>query len=149
MSARKSATVLAAIAVVFLLAACAPRPYALRFEPNGAPMTEPSAKQLAAATDISSLASVSTTDAPALRDTALKELRTRGTLGVRAADLLTTGFPEHTASVPVLVRVCTVNGTASIVVVEAFGDAGKTLTHRRLWVFDRATGAVTLAASFS
>jgi len=148
MPGRRPILVAVAIALTLLLAACAPRPFSLKFEPSGAPLTETAAKQLAASTGIGALASVATTDAPALRGKVLEDLRTRGALGVRAADLLTQGFPPRTAAVPVLVRVCNVGDDDSIVVVEAFGDTGGTLTHRRLWVFDRTSGTVTFAASF-
>jgi hypothetical protein len=83
-----------------------------------------------------------------MRANVLADLRTRGSLGRRAADLLTIGFPARTASVPVLVRACLVDGKDAILVVEAYGSPGGTLTHRRLWVFDRVSGALLLAASF-
>jgi hypothetical protein len=137
-----------ALALALALSACAPPAFQVRFEPSGAPLTARSAEKLAASTDIRALSSVTTTDAPALRSRMLSELRTKGALGVRAADLLTVGFPARTASVPVLVRVCSVDATSAIVVVEAFGDPGGTLTHRRLWVFGEASGAVIRAASF-
>lgn len=140
------------IAVVFLLitaaAGCAAR-YELRFETSGSPLTGPQAEQLAATTDISTLASVTTTDAVAMRTKVLSDLRTRGELGQRTADLLTVGFPERTAAVPVLVRACAVDGVDAVLVVEAFGGVGGTLTHRRLWVFDRASGQILRAASFT
>jgi hypothetical protein len=143
---------IAALAVTLTLAlavtGCA-RPYALAVEETGAPLTSAQAEQLAAASDISPLASVSATDAVAMRTTALKDLSARGAFGARAAELLTIGFPEKTASVPVLVRGSTVDGVDAILVVEAFGSEGGMLVHRRLWVFDRSTGAVLRAASFS
>jgi hypothetical protein len=139
------------IAIVLGLAAaasgCSPR-YALRFETSGTPLTGPQAEQLASSTDISALASVTATDAAGMRAQVLADLRTRGELGQRAADLLTAGFPENTAAVPVLVRASTVDGIDAVIVVEAFGSPGENLTHRRLWVFDRASGAVLRAASF-
>jgi hypothetical protein len=136
------------VVLVLGLSGCSRAPFKLRFEPTGSALTGPATEKLAASTDISSLASVTTTEAPAVRVTALNELRTMGPLGIRAADLLTIGFPARTAAVPVLVRICAVDGTDCVLVVEAFGDPGGTLTHRRLWVFDRATGAVVRAASF-
>jgi hypothetical protein len=83
-----------------------------------------------------------------MRGQVLADLRTRGELGQRAADLLTVGFPERTAAVPVLVRASAVDGVDAVIVVEAFGSQGENLTHRRLWVFDLASGAVLRAASF-
>lgn len=118
------------------------------FEATGAPLSSAAAEKLAASTDISAFRSVESSAAPALRAAALRELRAKGEPGVRAAELLTTGFPAVTTSVPVLVRMCAVDGVDAIVVVEAYGDAGGKLTHRRLWVFGRTSGAVLRAASF-
>jgi hypothetical protein len=148
MSARRIAATVLALALALGITACSPRAFQVRFEPSGAPLTRQQAERLAEATDISAVASVATSDAPTLRGDVLEHLRTDGPLGTRAADLLTTGFPVRTAAVPVLVRVCSVDGTKAIVVVEAFGDVGGTLTHRRLWAFDRTSGAVIAAASF-
>jgi hypothetical protein len=136
-----------AFAVVILAAGCG-GPFHARFDPSGAALTTSAAERLARATDISALARVRATDAPALRDTVLRDLRTRGASGDRAATLLTAGFPERTLAVPVLVRVCPVDGRAAIVVVEAFGEAPGYLVHRRLWVFDAASGGILAAASF-
>jgi hypothetical protein len=136
-----------ALVLTAVAAGCAAR-YELRFETSGSPLTGPQAEQLAATTDISTLASVTTTDAIVMRTKVLSDLRTRGELGQRTADLLTVGFPERTAAVPVLVRACTVDGVEAVLVVEAFGEEGGTLTHRRLWVFDRASGGILRAASF-
>jgi hypothetical protein len=82
-----------------------------------------------------------------MRASVLSQLRAKGGLGARAADLLTTGFPARTPSVPVLVRGSHVDGVDAVIVVEAFGSAGGMLVHRRLWVFDRATGSVLRAVS--
>ncbi|HEY5517505.1 MAG TPA: hypothetical protein VIL15_04480 [Coriobacteriia bacterium] len=146
MRARSAAAlVLSALVVAACGSAAAPT---VRLETAAAPLTSAAAERLAASTDISALSAVASTDAPALRDDMLAQLRTEGAVGTRAAELLTTGFPKRTASVPVVVRECTVDGVDAVVVVEAYGDAGKTLTHRRLWVFDRTTGAILRAASF-
>jgi hypothetical protein len=141
---------LAAFLSALVLAACArvAAPPSVIWEPSGASSTATATEQLATSTDISALASVSSTDAPALRAQMLTQLRGKGATGTRAAELLTAGFPARTASVPVLVRLCKVDGVDAVVVVEAFGDLGGTLTHRRLWVFDRGSGAIIRAASF-
>lgn len=136
------------LALALATAGCA-RPFALRVEETGAPLTSSQAERLAAGTDISALASVSATAAVEMRTTVLKDLSARGAFAARAAELLTIGFPEKTASVPVLVRGSTVDGIDAILVVEAFGSEGGMLVHRRLWIFDRTTGAVLRAASFS
>lgn len=139
---------MAVLMVSLAVTACAPHRFALVVEDPGAALTAKSAEALAASTDISALANVPAADAPAMRTRTLAELRSKGADGARAADDLTAGFPAKTAAVPVLVRFCSVDGTPAIVVVEAFGQTGGDLTHRRLWVFDRATGTVIRAASF-
>lgn len=144
---RAFVTIAIVLGLAVVVSGCAPR-YELRFETSGTPLTGPQAEQLAAGVDISALSSVTATDAVAMRAQVLTDLRTRGELGQRAADLLTVGFPERTSAVPVLVRASSVDGADAVVVVEAFGGAGESLTHRRLWVFDRTSGAVLRAASF-
>jgi len=136
------------LTAVLLVACGRPTPPSVRFEAKGAPLTAIEAEKLAASTDIASLAGVTTEDASTLRAAMLEQLRAFGADGERAADLLTAGFPKDTASVPVLVRVCRFEGRSAFVVVEAFGDAGGALAHRRLWVFDATTGNVVRAASF-
>lgn len=133
-----------------LLVACgrAAAPTRVRFERSAASLTAAEAERLASTTDISSVGDVSVTEAPALRAEMLTQLRAEGAVGERAAHLLTVGFPAATASVPVLVRAGPFEGTSAVIVVEAFGDAGGKLTHRRLWVFDTASGDVVRAASF-
>lgn len=139
---------MAMLAVALLSAGCGSHRFALIYQSAGAPLTSKAAASLAASTDISALAGITAKDAPALRSRVLADLRAKGADGARVADVLTAGFPQRTAAVPVLVRLCAVDGTQAIVVVEAFGEAGSTLTHRRLWVFDRATGALVRAVSF-
>lgn len=137
------------VLTALLLVACArATPPRVLFEPNGTPLTAAEAETLAASTDITPVADIRVDAAPALRTDVLRQLRTEGVTGSRAAQLLTTGFPASTASVPVLVRACSFEGTSAVVVVEAFGDADGTLTHRRLWVFATASGDVIRAASF-
>jgi hypothetical protein len=135
-----------AAALALPVPGCA-RPFTVVVEDSGPAMTSAQAERLAATTDISALASVDATAAVALRSTVLADLRSRGDFGTRAADLLTIGFPEQTPSVPVLVRSSKVDGVDAVVVIEAFATGGGILVHRRLWVFDRATGAVLRAAS--
>lgn len=147
MSKRTIVAVVLALTIVMLAAGCAKK-FEVRLEDGGAPLTGAQAERLAATTDISALSSVTTTEAVAMRVKVLGELRTRGALGTRAADLLTIGFPARTAAVPVLVRASKVDGVDAVVVVEAFGSSGGgTLVHRRLWVFDQASGAILRAAS--
>lgn len=148
MRRRIVATCIALFVAATSLTACKSTGYSLRYEPSGAPLTGAGAESLAAKTDIAALAKTPTSDAPALRDKVLQDLRLKGSEGARIADLLTQGFPPKTAAVPALVRLSSVDGTSAVVVVEAFGDSGGTLTHRRLWVFALSSGALVRAASF-
>lgn len=145
---RRHWAVLVTSMIAVVLAGCTAQAPRLEYQGSGAPLTGKAAEELAAATDISSLADVTAEDAPALRADTLEELRSKGTEASRAADLLTTGFPEQTAAVPVLVRLSSVDGTSAVVVVEAFGDPDGKLTHRRLWVFALESGSIVRAASF-
>jgi len=148
MSRRRTTVVILATILVLALSACAAKPFALRYEPSGAALTSKAAEELAATTDISALSKTTADEAVDLRAEVLAQLRAKDEAGARAADLLTQGFPERTAAVPVLVRLSSVDGTSAVVVVEAFGDDDGTLTHRRLWVFSLESGAVLRAASF-
>lgn len=136
------------LTAVLLVACGRPAAPSVTFEAKGAPLNAMEAEKLAAATDIAAVADITTDEAPALRTAMLRKLRAEGADGERAVQLLTAGFPAGTASVPVLVRICSFEGTSAVVVVEAFGDVGGKLTHRRLWVFDAAAGSVIRAASF-
>ena len=141
--------VFVAVLAALLLSACGrtTTPH-VRFEPKGTSLTALEAETLAATTDITSVTNVGASEAPELRTVMLGELRGKGPAGAHAAQLLTTGFPTSTASVPVLVRICSFEDTSAVVVVEAFGDPGGKLTHRRLWVFASASDSVIRAASF-
>lgn len=129
------------------LAACTSQVRAA-FVPNGAPLDLAAAEQLARTADLSSVSSVDVASAPAARQQVLRDLRSHGSAGDRAADLLTQGFPALTPSVPVLVRIGPFEGKQALVVVEAYGDASGRLAHRRLWVFDLASGSVLQASSY-
>lgn len=147
MSLHRPALACLALALAFAATACS-APFSVALEAFGPPLTTAQADRLADTTGTGAVSGISKADAPALRETVLADLRTRGQVGVRAADLLTIGFPESTAAVPLIVRACPVDSVEAIVVVEAFAGSAGSLTSRRLWVFDRATGDVLHAASF-
>ena len=96
--------------------------------------------------DTSRLVDRPTSDAPALRHSALTELRKDGAGAARVADLLTNTFEPNTRSVPVYVEQASVDGTAAVVVVEAAGPRSGKLSAKRLWVLSR-NGDVILARS--
>ena len=137
----------ATFCVLLVLAGCSPT-FRPAFVASGAPLDSAGTQRLARATALGKLTAVETGRAPVLRAQALAYLRTLGPAGSRAADLLTVGFPARTPSVPVLVRVCRVDGRAAVVVVEAWGVPGGTLDRHRLWIFDRVTGGIIGAAAF-
>ncbi len=118
------------------------------FIPAGGTTTIAKVEALAEQTDLSAVASVEVQQAPDARLGVLVWLRGRGADGERAATLLTIGFPERTAAVPVRIEVANVDGVRSLIAVEAYGDASGPLVHRRLWVFDLATGKLTRSASY-
>jgi hypothetical protein len=137
------------VALALVLAACGGSGIPeVVFEASGAPLTAATADALAASTDIGAFASIESSSAPALRMKALEKLRAQGEIGARVAELLTEGFPPVTLSVPVLVRVCQVDGKDAVLVIEAYGGAGGKLTHKRSWVFELGTGTILRATSF-
>jgi hypothetical protein len=143
---RKIACATAVLVTATVLAACSARTGVV-FEPNAAPMTMTQVEQKARSVSLDSASGLDKTNAPTARDKVLVDLRTRGTVGQRAATLLTKGFPQDTPSVPVWVGVGPVDGVRSLVAVEAYADTTGKLTWRRVWVFDLDSGAVRLAAS--
>lgn len=141
----RTALIAALLMGTLLVAGCGPRSV---LETGGAPLDIAGVVRLAKSADLSSVSGVTVADAPAKRTAVLSELRTHGEPGDKAASYLTRGFPPDTASVPVLVRFCKVDGVDSVVVVEAYGTGAGPLDRRRLWVFDAATGTVTRAGSY-
>lgn len=137
---------LVTVALSVTLTGCA-HPFEPSLVTTRATLSVKSAETIAATADISALSGAKAADAARERQSVLQRLRSRGALGTRAAELLTAGFPGDTPAIPVLVRACDMNGTDAILIVEAFGDAGGALVHRRLWVFDRSTGALLRATS--
>jgi hypothetical protein len=139
--------VASAIAAALTLGVGCSAPYP-EYRANAGNLTSQQVDQLAKTSDLSAVRSMTTTDAPTARQEALSRLRAQGPDGARAATLLTAGFPARTAAVPVLVERAKVDGRDALVVVEAWGSAGSTLEHTRLWVFDWQTGGVLRANSY-
>ena len=96
--------------------------------------------------DTSKLTDRPTSDAPALRHSALSALRKDGESAARVADLLTSTFEPDTRGVPVYVEQASVDGTVAVIVVEATGPKSGKLDSKRLWVLDR-NGDVIMARS--
>lgn len=135
------------LATTLVLASCCAAK-SVQWIPDGEPLTRADIERLARTADISSASDLTTEEAPDARAEVLVWLRRQGPDGERSASLLTQGFPERTASVPVHVQIASLEGTRSLVVVEAYGGASGKLTRRRVWVFDFQSGQLTDSASF-
>ena len=117
-----------------------------KFVEHGAAYTKETATQLLASTDISQYAQRPTTEADALRHTALTRLRRRGPAASTAAELLTKTFPSSAHGVPVYVELGSYEGTPSTILVEATGPATGKLDTTRLWAIAK-DGQILFAAS--
>jgi hypothetical protein len=134
------------IITMLSLAACGPS-VSVSFEPDGGSYDEQSVDSVLAGTDISHLEDVDANEAPETRREALVDLRTQGDDASSVADLLMDGFPVQTRAVPVLVEGATFDGEDAWVIVEAWGEEGGVLEHRRVWVFARDSGDLLFSAS--
>ena len=146
MTAKMGTAIVTMALLATLLTACGARTGVV-FEPNAGSLTMAQVEQKARTVSLASASGVEKSEAPAAREKVLIDLRTRGKDGERAAVLLTKGFPQDMPSVPVWVGVASVEGTRSIIAIEAYPNQQGRLVWRRLWVFDLSTGAVRLAAS--
>jgi hypothetical protein len=135
------------VAVALLLVACASASQP-QWVPEAGTLTSQQVDDIAASADLSKVADVDIAKAPDVRTDALVWLRRQGSDGDRAASLLTAGFPERTAAVPVLVEVAQVDGVRSLIAVEAISDKDGKLGMRRLWLFELASGKLIRSATF-
>ncbi len=119
-----------------LLAGCAQK--GPEYVDQGAVYSKTSVLKILEQTDISKLASETSTDAPALRHEALVALRGRGEEEAKVADLLSETFPQTTRGVPVFIEKAEVDGKPAIIIVEAAGPRGGKLTTKRLWAIDES-----------
>lgn len=97
------------------------------------------------AVDVGTADTIAARDAVEARTQMLAELRTHGENGTSLADVLTSQFPLDVLAVPVHIEEATYEGTPCWIVAEVWGEAGETLSHRRLWVISR-DGPTVLAA---
>lgn len=116
------------------------------FVDEGTSYTTTSVDHLIDVADIKEFADKPTTEATALRHTALSSLRKQGDAAARAADLLTATFEPDTRGVPVYVEQASLEGTSVIIVIEATGSKTGTFKTKRLWVLG-GDGSVILARS--
>lgn len=145
-----AACAMAALTLVLasaLVSGCA-RDFMPRFVPDGGTMNASDVESMTQNADLSPVAGIDVGHAPDARTDALVWLRRQGALGDRAATLMTTGFPDRTAAVPLIVEIARVDGIRSLVVVEAFGGASGSLSFRRLWLFDLDTGDLLRSTAF-
>ena len=147
MKGHRTAIVVALLVLGLTLSACGRRT-AVEYVPDGGSLAMSQVESLAKNADLSRVAGVDVSQAPDVRTDTLVWLRGNGTMGQRAASLLTEGFPDRTEAVPVLVEIATVEGVRTLIVVEAFGGETGPLTYRRLWVFDLKTGQIIRSAAY-
>lgn len=121
----------------------------LEYIPEGGSYTMTELEDLVSTLDIGDVTDLTAADAAGARVERLASLRREGERAVALADALTEGFPTDSASVPVRVEAATVDGQSVWVVVEAWGEPGARLTHRRLWLLDYETLEIVSGSSFT
>jgi len=140
-----AALALAALAAVAVLAGCSPKGPA--FVDAGNSYDQTSVAALAESVDTTALAGTPSEKAEDLRHDALTALRSRGGSAVAVADMVTKTFSAETRAVPVYFERATFNGKPAVIMVEAAGPAGGTLSARRIWVLDEEGGVLFMGSS--
>ena len=130
-----------------ILSGCT-RSFTPRFVPDGGTLSSADVESMTQSVDLSPVAGIDVEHAPDARTDALVWLRRQGSSGDRAATLMTMGFPDRTAAVPLIVEIAQLDGVRSLVVIEAFGKASGPLSYRRLWLFDLETGDLLRSTAF-
>lgn len=95
----------------------------------------------------SSIAGAAVAEASELRHEALVELRSRGDESAELAEFVTVALADTGRSVLYYGEAAVVEGSPAWVILEAWGAEGGTLDSTRLWVFDRASGAVVYSST--
>ena len=103
------------------------------FVESGTSYTKATALELLAESDTSRFAQHPTSEADALRHTALTALRRHGASASATADLITRTFPQAAHGVPVYVERGSFEGVPATILVEATGPASGKLGTKRLW----------------
>ena len=145
MTTRHTAAV-AWICALVLLGACTART-TVNYVSEGGSYAAEDLDRLLTTVDLGSIAGLSAEEAPKARQEALASLRLHGDDASALADSLTREFPVDVASVPVIVERGEYEGAPAWIVVEAWGDTGEQLAHRRVWVFSFDTRDVIAARS--
>lgn len=129
---RKTLLPIAAGILLLFVAGC--RPTLPTYVSEGRSYDSESVLELAGTVADPGLSNVPVLDAEARRHDALVSLRTQGGSAAEAAELITKTFPTDTAAVPYYVEQATYEGTDALVLIEAMGPPGGTLSDRRTWV---------------
>jgi hypothetical protein len=143
---RAALVVTLAAATALALAGCGSS--TVEYIPEGGTYTLAEVQARAVALDSDGAEGIATDDAIDERTARLVHLRRQGDEAAALADALTTGFPSENASVPILVERGTVDGRPVWIVIEAWGEPGAKLEHRRLWLLDDQTLEVVNSSSF-
>lgn len=133
------------VMLCIVLAGCAAT---LEYVPEGKAYTLKEAEDLARSIPLGSAEEIAVADASDVRQERLTELRGYGDTERALADALTSDFPVDHAAVPLHIEDGRVDGDAAWIIVEAWGEKGGTLTHKRLWVLDRTSYTVLASSSF-
>ena len=137
--------VFAGLVMVLFCAACAAT--GPEWVDEGREYTLDEAKALLNSTDAGDLETQAVEGADELRADALAELRSEDDQAAAAADLITATFPVQTKAVPFYVERATVDGTPTVIVVEAWGPREGVLELRRIWVIGEDSGNVLDSSS--
>ena len=126
-------TMLAVLAALtLLLAGC--EPTGPEFVAEGRSYTLNTALELSDTIDAGGLAEQPTSKANELRHEALVALRKQGDMAENAAKVITATFPAETSGVPYYVERALYHSEPALIIVEAIGPQGGTLSDRRVWV---------------
>ncbi len=133
------------VATLMLVTGCADS--GLEYIPSGGTYSMQEAQTLASNTSVDAVKDTKTSDAPALRSKRLATLRAEGPDGTALADALTS-TSQATRIRPTTIRECARRRRCGVLIIEAWGDKGGTLTHRRMWLLDRQDLQVVGSSSF-
>lgn len=122
----------AALALMFAISGCGDT--SITYVDNDNSYTRSSALELATDVPSDKLNETPTEKSQELRSEALSDLRNDGEAASQAATLITSTLPQDSKGVPFYVERASYEGTESILIVEAIGRAGGTLSDKRLWV---------------
>jgi hypothetical protein len=128
----RPAALIASAAIVLALAGCGvPAP---TYVSDGGSYTAEEVLRLPSKLEPGDLADEAAERSAELRHEALVKLRRQGPDAAEVASLITRTFPADTLGVPFYVERATFDGGPAIVIVEAIGRPGGSLSDERVWV---------------